>query len=403
MPTYKFRAKDFEGLEISDFRDAENLMDLEIDLEKEGYILLEADEKRGIADNDIFAKFKRVKLKDKVLFSVQLATLIKAGVTLIAAIEVLEDQIENIRFRNSIIEVRKDVSGGMTFSEALSKHPWAFSSLYVNMVKAGEASGKLDVILESLAGFQEKSHDNQSKVKSALIYPGVMVFVAMAVVTFLILIVLPKFEAIFSGVGVALPIPTRFLLWLSKFIQSYWWLIILVPVGIIFLIKRYIETEKGRWQFDTFKFRVPIFGSLIKKSSIANFTRTFGILVESAVPLLETLDIVEKTTGNVTLSAVVEGVKSSVREGGGISTKLEESTLFPKMVAKMIFVGENSGSLDSMLLKVSDFYDKEVENEIKAMTSIIEPILIVVMGIVIGGIVLSVMLPMFDMLKLAKM
>jgi len=402
MALYEYKARDRDGLAITGELEVDSEEQLADRLEKMDYLLIEAQEKEEPGSEDLFFKYRKVKSKQLVEFSVELSTLINAGIPLMSSLDAMEEQASEKMFKGIIHQVRRDVMGGDSFSQALSKHPKAFNTLYVSMVRAGEATGELDKILVSLAKFLETSENNKSKVKAALIYPAVMSIVAVAVVIFLITMVLPNFVNIFKSAGVELPLPTKIVLGVSKIMTTYWYVIIGVIGVVIYTVKEYIKTEKGRYYFDMFKFKVPVFGKLIKKATISRFTRTFGTLMESSVPILTALDIVKGSVGNSAMAIVIDNIRNSVRQGGRVYEQIELSGMFPKMVSKMINVGENSGSLDKMLMKVSDFYDNEVETEIKGLTSVIEPLMIVVMGIIIGVIVLSVMLPMFDMMKIAR-
>lgn len=402
MPRYKYKARDRDGLAINGELEVENQDILASKLDGMGYILISAIEESESVNQDIFYKFKKVKSKQLMEFSVQMSTLIDAGIPLIAALEVMEDQQEDIFFKNMIRDIRKDILGGSTFSLALEKQPKGFSKFYCSMVRAGEATGKLDMILVNLAKFLESEESNKSKVKAALVYPATMFLVSVAVVIFLMTKVLPKFEGIFLGAGIELPMPTKIVLAMSKFIQNYW---IQISVGVVLAVIAffmYTKEGKGRYYFDLFKFKVPVFGKLMKKVAISKFSRTLGILIGSSVPILNSLEIVKDTVGNMAIAIVIDNIRNTVREGGNISEQIELSGIFPIMVSKMVSVGEASGTLETMLLKVADFYDDEVETEIKALTSVLEPIMIVVMGLIIGVIVLSVMLPMFDMMKIAR-
>jgi type IV pilus assembly protein PilC len=314
---------------------------------------------------DIFSKYKKVKSKEIVEFSVEVATLIEAGVSLMGALDVMEEQSKGSIFHSIIKKISQDIKEGKSFSEALSEHPKTFSKLYVNMIKAGEATGELDEILKSLSILLEVSEDNKARVKSAMMYPLAMLIVSILVVLFLLVKVLPNFVGIFSGAGIMLPLPTRIMLWISDTVINYWLYMGGIVIGIIYGIGRYNQTPKGRYYIDLFKLKVPIFGDILKKSSISRFTRTFGTLMRSNVPVLNSLEIVKNTANNEVISRIIENIKNTVSEGGSIAEQIEISGVFPKIVSKMITVGENSGALDAMLLKVSDFYDSEVENRIK--------------------------------------
>ncbi len=402
MPIFTYKARDNNGLAITGELEIENKELLVSKLEKMGYLLIYAEERNDMLRQDIFSKYKKVKSKEIVEFSVEVATLIEAGVSLMGALDVMEEQSKGSIFHSIIKKISQDIKEGKSFSEALSEHPKTFSKLYVNMVRAGEATGELDEILKSLSILLEVSEDNKARVKSAMMYPLAMLIVSILVVLFLLVKVLPNFVGIFSGAGIMLPLPTRIMLWISNTVINYWLYMGGIVGGIIYGINRYNQTPKGRYYIDLLKLKVPIFGDILKKSAISRFTRTFGTLMKSNVPVLNSLEIVKNTANNEVISRIIENIKNTVSEGGSIAEQIEISGVFPKIVSKMITVGENSGALDAMLLKVSDFYDSEVENRIKGLTSILEPIMIVGMGLVIGVIVLSVMLPMFDMMQVAK-
>lgn len=403
MAKYRYKARDVEGLPIQGELDVPNEDILASKLEDMGYTLIESSlAPEENTSEDIFEKYRKIKLKQMVEFSVQLATLINAGIPLLSALEVMEDQAEDPLFKKIITKVRKDVSGGTSFSQALSEHKQAFSDLYVSMIRAGEATGELDKILTSLATFLEKENENRNKVKAAMMYPLAMLIISLAVVTFLVTKVLPNFVSIFSGAGIKLPLPTQIVMGVSSFVIKEWYLIIGAVILGLYAYSVYYKTEKGRFYIDRIKFNLPVFGSLMKKSAIARFSRTLGTLIQSSVPILQSLEIVKDTVGNMTIAVVIDNIRHHVRQGGIISEQLDLSGVFPKMVTKMVAVGENTGSIDKMLMKIADFYDSEVESEIKGLSSVLEPIMISGMGVIIGIIVLSVMLPMFDMMQIAK-
>ncbi|MGM0508974.1 MAG: type II secretion system F family protein [Fusobacteriota bacterium] len=402
MAIYKYKARDREGLAITGELEVDNEKILSDELRSMGYVLVSYEKQDNPLKKDIFEKYKKVKRQQLVEFSIETATLLEAGVPLLGALEVMEEQSKGTIFYKVLRKVRTDIEGGMSFSQALDEHPNTFSKLYVNMIRAGEATGNLDKILKNLGEYLENIEANHSKIKSAMMYPLGMLLVSVVVVIFLLTKVLPRFANIFKSSGISLPIPTKIMLGTSNILTGYWFYIILFIGMGIYGIKRYINTEKGRYYFDLFKFKIPIFGDIIKKGAITKFTRTFGTLLESSVPILEALDIVQNTVGNEVISKIIKNIKDSVTQGESISQQIEYSGIFPKIVGKMISVGEKTGTMDKMLFKISDFYDSEIENKIKGLTSILEPIMIVGMGLVIGVIVMSVMLPMFDMMQLAK-
>lgn len=344
---------------------------------------------------------KKIKLKELVLFSRQLSTLVSAGVPLVQGLTILEEQVESKQFKQIVKVIREDIESGLSITDALRKHPEAFEELYVSMIKAGEVGGILDVILERLSAYLEAAENLRGKVKSAMMYPIVVTSIAGGVTFFLIIGVIPTFENIFEGFGAELPFMTQILIDLSHALRTYWYAVLLSPVVLIIGLKQYRKTEGGRRLLDDLTLRLPVFGILLKKVAVAKFTRTFGTLVKSGVPILQSLETVAKTAGNMIIEISVMAAREAVKEGERIATPLKKSGVFPPMVIQMIAIGEETGNLDSMLVKIADFYDQEVDNAVKGLTSMIEPIIIVAMGLVIGFIVIAMFMPMFQMGHLA--
>jgi type IV pilus assembly protein PilC len=345
-------------------------------------------------------KSKKVKLDDLVIFSRQLATMIDAGIPLVHALGILSEQIENKNFKAVIVTVRQDIEAGMNFSDALSKHPVIFSELFINMTRAGETSGMLDEVLDRLATFLEKSAALARKIKSSLVYPAVVVTMAILITAVLLLKVVPTFKGIFDILGGQLPLPTQILIAISDLFRKY--LVFTVAfVGIgIFVFNKYINSEKGRFNFDSFKLKAWILGPLFRKLAVAKFSRTFSTLVKSGVSVLSALEIVSKTSGNKVVEESIISCSNSVRDGETISKPLSKSGVFSPMVTSMIAVGEQTGQLEKMLSKVADFYDDQVDAAAAALTSMIEPLVIAFLGIVIGGLVISLFLPIFKITEL---
>lgn len=343
-----------------------------------------------------------VKSKDLVLFSRQMSTLVSAGVPLVQGLNIIEEQIENKTFRAVVKKVRTDIEGGISIAEALQKHPDAFSELYVSMVKAGEIGGILDVILERLSAYLEATEALRSKVKGAMVYPAVVSFVAASVTIFLLVFVIPTFKDIFASFGGELPLPTQILINLSEFLKKNILGVISAPIVAFIAFKRYRKTERGQRLVDNYVLKLPVFGMLLKKVAIAKMTRTLGTLVKSGVPILQAMETVATTSGNKIVEDAITSSKKSIKEGERISEPLKRSGVFPPMVTQMISIGEETGNLDTMLTKIADFYDEEVDTAVKALTSMIEPIIIVVMGLVIGTIVIAMFMPMFEMGQLAS-
>ena len=340
-----------------------------------------------------------VSSKDIVTFTTQLSTLQDAGLPIVRSLKILEEQQKPGRFKDQLEEVSSEVEQGSTLSEAMAKYPKSFDKLYISMVKAGEAGGVLDVILRRLAGFMEKSQKLRKQVKGALIYPAAVITVAILILVVIMLFVVPAFEKMFADIGQALPAPTQLLLNTSQAIQTYWYLIPLIPVFLMLIMKMIARTEAGERWIDAFKLRMPVFGNIIKKSSVARFCRTLGTLIASGVPILEALRIVKDAVGNVIISNAIEDVHGSIREGDTIADPLRASGIFDELLVNMIDVGEETGELDKMLMKIADNYEADVDVAVEGMSSLLEPLLIVGMGLVVGFIVISLFLPLVSIIK----
>ncbi|MCX5783873.1 MAG: type II secretion system F family protein [Elusimicrobia bacterium] len=344
----------------------------------------------------------KVKSKDLAIFSRQLSTLVSAGVPIVQGLGILEAQTENPAFKKIVGSVKLDIESGIGITDAMRKHPDPFTTLYVSMVKAGEVGGILDIILERLSNYLEQSESLKSKIKSAMVYPAVICIVAILITVFLLIFVIPTFKEIFSDFGAELPLPTRILLSTSDIMRKNIIYIAMGFGGLIFLMKKFYQTESGRHRIDKLLLGLPVFGMLLKKVAIAKFTRTLGTLVSSGVPILQGLDTVASTAGNVVIEKAILQCRQTVREGGRLVDPLKKAEIFPPMVVQMIGTGEETGSLDKMLERIADFYDQEVDSAVKGLTSMIEPMIIVVMGLVVGSIVIAMFLPMFELSQLAS-
>ncbi len=344
-----------------------------------------------------FLTKKTISVKDLSVFTRQFATMVNAGLPLVQCLDVLGRQLEKAHFKEVVLQVTADVEGGSTLAEALEKHPKIFSDLYVNMIAAGEAGGILDVILGRLAVFLEKADALQRKVKGAMTYPVIVLTVAGGACVFMLMFVIPVFAKMFSDFGGTLPTPTRLVMNLSDFIRAYWWAIAGGSILADFSLKRYRATEKGRLVTDRLAMKIPILGTVILKSAVARFTRTLGTLIGSGVPILQGLEITSRTAGNKVIQLAIEATAKSISQGDTIAAPLKESGVFPPMVVQMIGIGEQTGALDEMLSKIADFYDDEVDSAVDAMTAAIEPIMIVVMGGMVGSMLVAMYLPMFKM------
>ena len=337
--------------------------------------------------------------KDIVIFTRQFATMIDAGLPLVQCLEILSSQNENKIFKKALVEIRQSVEGGNTFAAALKNHPKIFTSLYANMVEAGEAGGILDTILNRLAQYMEKAMALKGKVKSAMIYPSTIISVAVTVVVFLLIFVIPTFKSMFEGFGATLPLPTLIVLEASRLMIAFS-LYIVVGSGVaIYALRLWYKTNAGRTVVDGLLLKSPVFGILIRKVAVAKFTRTLGTLISSGVAIMDGLDITARTAGNKIVEAAVLKTRASIAEGKTISDPLKESGVFPPMVVQMIAVGEATGALDAMLGKIADFYDEEVDQAVTNLTSLLEPMLMVFLGIVIGGVVIAMYLPIFKLVS----
>ena len=339
----------------------------------------------------------KVHSKDIVIFSRQLSTLVNAGVPIVQGLSILGEQAESPAFQAVIAAIRTDIEAGLSIADAMKKHPAVFTELYVAMVRAGEVGGILDTILERLSGFLESSEALKGKVQSALMYPTVVFSAAGFITVFLIVFVIPIFKDIFGSFGAELPILTRFIIFLSDFLRAY--ILFVIPPIVLggWLLKKWMKTEKGQETVDAIALKLPIVGILLKKVAIARFSRTLGTLIKSGVPILQGLETVAKTAGNKVIEKAINSSRDSIKEGGRISDPLKKANIFPPMVIQMISVGEETGGLDNMLNKIADFYDTEVDTAVKGLTSMIEPLIMIVLGVVIGTIVIAMFMPMFSM------
>ena len=339
----------------------------------------------------------KVTNKDIVIFTRQFSTMIDAGLPLVQGLGILAEQTENKTFRNILKQISRDVEGGSTLAEAMKKHPKVFDDLFVNLVAAGEVGGILDTILRRLATFIEKAEKLKSQIKGAMTYPIVVMAIAIIVIAVILIFVIPVFEDMFASFGQALPVPTQIVVNMSRFMKGNIHWIILALIAVVFAFKRFRDTKKGRKITDELFLKLPIFGDLLKKTAVARFTRTLGTMISSGVPILDSLEIVAKTSGNVVLEEIIFEVRGSIAEGQTIAEPLSENDVFPGMVVQMISVGEATGALDSMLEKIADFYDDEVDAAVAALTSMLEPLLMLFLGGAIGGLVVAMYLPIFSM------
>ncbi len=399
MPTFHYRARNSKGNIVSGEIEADSQEACIAKLRERNFYVSSIKEvkKRG---GNIVLFGGGVSAKEVSIFARQFATMIGSGVPIVRCLTILQAQADNPAFRNIISQVRVDVESGTTLSKALEKYPKTFSNLFCSLVKAGEVGGILDVIMERLADYLESSEDLKSKVKGAMTYPVVVSLFAVVIVIALVVFVLPQFKEIFAGMDVELPLPTKLLLGLSDLMIAWWFLFLIggfaIVVGLIF----FFSSAFGKHLWDTYTLKIPKIGLMLRKVAIAKFTRTLGTLVSSGVPILQALEVTSQSSGNVVISDAIDKTRVSIREGESIADPLKNSGVFPPMVVQMIAVGEETGELDKMLTKIADFYDSEVDAAVKGITSVIEPIMIIGMGIVIGGIVLAVFMPMMQMVNM---
>jgi type IV pilus assembly protein PilC len=401
--TFAYKVKDKDGQIHSGEMEGSSQTAVSKALRDRGYQPITVDEKSESAlqkEIRIPGLTDRVKLKEVAVFSRQFATMINAGLSLLRALSILADQTPNKAFARIISSVKNDVERGTSLSAAMEEHPKAFNRLYTAMVKAGEIGGVLDDTLMRLADTLEAQVELRAKIKSAMMYPVAVFGLVVMIVAAMLMFIVPMFEDLYGDLGGDLPAPTRMLLAISKVVTSYWYIIILVSIGASVAFRKWKATESGRAIFDAIKLKMPIFGKLIHKTAIARFSHTLASLTKTGVPILQAMDIVAETSGNAVVSAAVLDVKASVRDGESIAAPLADHAIFPEMVVQMIAVGEETGALDTMLEKIGAFYDSEVQTMVDGLTSLIEPLLIVVLGATVGGMLISLYMPMFNVINL---
>jgi type IV pilus assembly protein PilC len=401
MPVFTFSGKDGSGQKVSGERVAANKQALAQALRRERITPGSIREKGKEFSLPTFGSGK-VAVKDIAVFFRQFSVMIDAGLPLVQCLEILAANQENQSFQKTLTGVRTTVEGGATLANAMRQYPNVFDDLTTNMIEAGETGGILDIILQRLATYVEKAVRLKAAVKSALIYPVAVVGMAALIVGALLKWVVPIFANLFAGLGVNLPLPTRIVIGMSGFVQSFWWIIGVVGIGIFFGLKQIRKNPKGKYYFDKALLFIPVIGTLLRKIAVGRFTRTLGTLITSGVPILEGLSITARTSGNAVLEEALMKVRKAIEEGRTIVDPLRECGVFPNMVTQMIGVGEATGAMDSMLQKIADFYEEEVDAATKDMLAMLEPIIIGMLGVVIGGIVISLYMPLFSMIaKLA--
>ena len=397
MPVYTWVAESKKGRRLKGEIDAANENIALSQLKKRNFKVKKLKPKPKDLFGNISFLQPKVTTKDLVIFTRQFSTMIDAGLPLVQGLTILGDQAENPTFKGILKQITKDVEGGSTLADAMKKHSKVFDSLFVNLVAAGEMGGILDTILRRLAEHLEKSEKLRSQIKGAMTYPLVVVAIAVLVIAVILIFVIPVFEDMFSSFGSGLPAPTQLVVDMSRFIKGNIHWVILFIIALVIAFKKYRSTRSGRKTTDGISLKLPIFGSLLKKVAVARFTRTLGTMLSSGVPILDALEIVAKTSGNVILEEIILEVRGSIAEGQTIADPLSENDVFPGMVIQMISVGEATGALDTMLNKIADFYDDEVDAAVEALTAMLEPLLMVFLGGAIGGLVIAMYLPIFGM------
>jgi type IV pilus assembly protein PilC len=401
MPKYIFRAKTPAGKEVSDVVEAASPTEVIEKLRGLKYFVIEVKEQKESFLKNILANIpflkRKVKSSELTIFSRQLATLVSSGVQLVQGLSILEEQFESPTFRKIIRAVRLDIEAGVSISEAISKYPDVFSELYVGMVHAGEVGGILDQVLDRLAAYLESSEALKSKIKSAMMYPIIVTIVAIGAAIIMLTVVVPRFAALFAEMGAKLPAPTQMLVDISNFLKKWIWLFILIGTIVVIVFRRVYKTNyKFALKVDTMLLNLPLFGDVIKKTAIARVTRTLGTLMHAGVSILHAMETVAKTAGNKLIEKTMLEAREAIREGERIAETLKKSGVFPPMVIQMIAVGEETGSLDAMLAKIADFYDREVSDAVEGLAGMIEPLIIVFLAVVVGGMVVAMYLPMFE-------
>lgn len=404
MPTYQYNAIDQTGRPHNGSIEAESHEVVRTRLaEQRLYIVNITEVKASAGFGEFFKGWSKAKSKDVVVFSRQFATMIDAGLSVLRCLDILQRQTKDPVLREALAGVRHDVNGGASLTDAMNKHPRVFSKLYVNMVRSAEAGGILDQVLDRLATFLENDMEMKNKVKSAMMYPTVVFVFASLVMGVMMWYVLPMFAQIFKDMGIQkLPLSTSLMLGFATGTRQYWWLVLILILGIYAAFKYYKSTPTGALHIDTIILKLPVMGEIVTKLSISRFTRTFGTLISSGVPVLRALEITTDTAGNLAVAQVIEQAKLSVRDGEKISDPMQASPLFPVMVTQMMAIGEETGRLDQMLSKVADFYDAEVDNMLKGLASLVEPVMIVGLGVMVGFIAISVITPIYSLISAAQ-
>ena len=399
MPVFSYRGRGASGLTTGEV-EAPDRMAAVGELRSRAILVTKIEEKAG--GKTVVKLGGKVNDREMAIFTRQFSTMIDAGLPLVQCLNILAEQSESKTLRAVTANVARQVEAGSTLAESLRRHPRTFDDLFTNLVQVGEAGGILDVVLQRLSVYIEKAAALKRKVKAAMVYPSTIIGVAFLIVIFMLTFVIPTFATMFKNLGADLPLPTQIVLWMSDFVRGYIIFIILGVMGAVYLLRRYYRTENGKSTIDALLLKLPVFGTLIRKVAVARFTRTFGTLVSSGVPILEGLRITARTAGNKVVERAVMQCRAAVTAGKTLAEPLKSSGVFPPMVTQMIAVGEQTGALDAMLNKIADFYDDEVDTAVGALTALLEPLMIVILGVIIGGLVVAMYLPIFRLVTLIK-
>lgn len=402
MALYEYKVRDREGRVITSTMEADNEREVATSLRQRGYFISEIKQAKTGLQREVelpkwLSRGTSVKPKDVMVFSRQFATIINAGVPVVQSLQVLQTQTQNPAFKTVVKKIREDVETGIPLSDAMAKHPQLFNRLYIQLIRAGEASGNLDTILDRVAVHMEKEAAQRRKIRNAMMYPIIIFFIAIVVTWYLLVAVVPQFGAMISELGGEMPAMTRMVMGISDFVAGFWWVILLAVIGVGVGMRLWHRTPNGRMTIDSSLLRMPIFGSLLQRRSIANFANTFGMLLRGGVNIIEAINITKGTANNALVESILERARESVERGEQLSTTLHRyPQVFPPMVPSMLAIGEESGALDIMLMKIGDFYDAEVEESIAGLTTTIEPIMIVGIAVIVGFIVIAMFVPMMS-------
>ncbi len=399
MATFRYSARDASGRVVAGAIEAPSELAVVAKLQEMGFYVTSLEEQvKRVGLLAAVRRWRGISLRDLTIFFRQFSTMISSGLSMLRSLSILELQTESLKLREVVTELRSDVQEGKALSEAAGRHPRTFSTLIVSMVRAGEVGGVLDEILQRVAGFLERDLALRQKVRAAITYPAAIFIFAIGIIFFLVFFILPQFIGFFEGLDLVLPVPTRILIWSTHTLTNYWYVVVgLIALGF-YAVRTYIRTPAGRMRFDRFKLRVPVFGKIVHMVTLARFSRTFATLISSGVPIMQALEVVAGAVDNKVVTKAVEEVRASIREGESIALPLQAAGIFPPMVVQMTAVGEETGQLDAMLTKVADFYDGEVETVLSQLTSILEPLLILFLGFIVGFIVLSFYLPLYTLI-----